>query len=126
MFAAAGVLLLALSAASFFFRLNRGLYRRHPYEQYFLVGAACLVGLVAAVENPGAVTLGLLAAEVAAAVVVVRYLGIGAHFPPGETMVKTGERFPDFALPDSEGGIFVSRSLQGSSAALYIFFRGHF
>lgn len=126
MLAVAGVLFLALSAASFFFRLNRGLYSRHPREQYLFVGAACVVGLLAAFENPGAVTLGLLAAELAAAVVVVRYLGIGARFPSEETTVKTGEPFPDFALPDSEGGTFVSRSLQGSSAALYIFFRGHF
>jgi hypothetical protein len=126
MLAAAGVLFLALSAASFFFRLNRGLYSRYPHEQYVFVGAALLFGLLAASKNPGAVTLALFAVELGAAGIVVRYLAIGARFPSEETTVKRGERFPDFALPDSEGGIFASRSLLGSSSALYIFFRGHF
>ncbi|HLE69415.1 MAG TPA: hypothetical protein VJH87_07015 [Vicinamibacteria bacterium] len=123
---AVGVLLLALSAAAFFFRLRRGLYSRFPYEQFLLVGAAFALGLLAAIANPGAVTLALLAVEIGALALVVRYLGIGARFPADEVKVKAGERFPDFVLPDSEGGSFHSRSPLGSSAALYIFYRGHF
>lgn len=126
MLAAAGILLLALSAASFFIRLRLGLFHRYPYEQFLFVGAAFLFGLVAAVENPGVLTLSLFALELAAAALVVRYLAIGARFPSGDVKVRTGETFPDFALPDSEGGTFASRSLLGSSAALYIFYRGHF
>ena len=124
--AAVGVFLLALSAAAFFFRLRRGLYSRFPYEQFLLVGAAFALGLLAAIANPGAVTLVLLAVELGALALVVRYLGIGARFPADEVSVKAGERFPDFVLPDSEGGSFHSRALLGSSAALYIFYRGHF
>jgi hypothetical protein len=124
--AAAGLFLLALSAASFFFRLRRGFYSRYPYEQYLFVGAAFLLGLVAAIRSPGAVTLTILAVEFAALAFVVRYLGIGARFPAGEPNVKAGDHFPDFVLPDSEGGSFDSRSVLGTSAALYLFYRGHF
>lgn len=126
MLAAAGLFLLALSAASFFFRLRRGLYSRYPYEQFLFVGAAFLLGLVAAIRSPGPVTLTILAVEIAALALVVRYLAIGARFPAGELHVKAGDRFPDFVLPDSEGGSFDSRSLLGTSAALYLFYRGHF
>jgi len=126
MLAAAGVFFLALSTVVFFLRLRRGLYSRYPYEQFLLIGAAFVFGLLAAIANPGAVTLSLLALEIGALALVVRYLGIGARFPSHEVNVKAGERFPEFTLPDSEGGTFVSRSVLGSSAALYIFYRGHF
>lgn len=126
MLAAAGVFFLALSAALFVLRLRRGVYSRYPYEQFLLMGAAFVLGLLAAIANPGPITLVLLAVEAGALALVVRYLGIGARFPPDEVKVKTGERFPEFTLPDSEGGSFQSRSLLGSSAALYIFYRGHF
>ncbi len=115
-----------LSAAAFAVRLRRGIYSRYPYEQFLLVGAAVVFGLLAAITNPGAVSLVLLAVELGALALVVRYLGVGARFPSGEVNVKAGERFPDFVLPDSEGGSFHSRALLGSSAALYIFYRGHF
>jgi len=126
MLAVAGVFLLALSAAFFFFRLRRGLYSRYPYEQFLLVGTAVVLGLLAAIANPRAVTLALLAVEIGALALVVRYFGIGARFPSMEVKVRAGERFPEVTLPDSEGGTFDSRSLLGSSAALYIFYRGHF
>ena len=126
MLAAAGVLFLVLSAAAFAVRLRRGIYSRYPYEQFLLVGTAVVFGLLAAIASPGAVTLALLAVELGALVLVVRYFGIGARFPSMEVKVKAGERFPELTLPDSEGGTFDSRSLLGSSAALYIFYRGHF
>jgi len=126
MLAAAGVLFLVLSAAAFAFRLRRGVYSRYPYEQFLLIGAAFVLGLLAAIADPGAVTLALVAVEIGALALVVRYLGIGARFPWNEVNVRAGERFPEVALPHSERGTFDSRSLLGSSAALYIFYRGHF
>jgi cytochrome oxidase Cu insertion factor (SCO1/SenC/PrrC family) len=126
MLAAAGISFLIVSAALFGLRLRRGVYSRYPFEQFFLVGAAFVLGLVAAIANPGPVTLALLAVEAVALALVVRYLGIGARFQSEEAGVKAGERFPDFVLPDSEGAAFHSRSLLGTSAALYLFYRGHF
>jgi hypothetical protein len=124
--AALGLVCLALSATAFFVRLRLGLFSRFPYEQFLLVGAAFVLGLVAAIAEPGAVTLALLAIEAAALVLVVRYLGIGARIPGEGVAVKSGESFPDFALPDSEGATVDSRSLLGSSAALFVFYRGDF
>jgi hypothetical protein len=126
MLAAAGISLLVVSAALFALRLRRGVYSRYPFEQFLLVGAAVVLGLLAAIANPGPATLALLAVEAVALAVVVRYLGIGARFSSEEAIIKTGERFPEFALADSEGATFQSRSLLGSSAALYLFYRGHF
>jgi hypothetical protein len=126
MLAAAGIVLVVASVAIFMLRLRLGLYSRYPYEQFVLVGAAGVVGAVAAIANPGVLTLGLLALEIAALAFVVRYLAIGQRFPDDELKLKTGERFPEFVLPDSEGRSFHSRTLVGASAALYIFYRGHF
>jgi hypothetical protein len=126
MLAAAGISFLIVSAALFGLRLRRGVCSRYPFEQFFLVGAAFVLGLVAAIANPVPLTLILLAVEAIALAVVVRYLGIGARFSSEEVGVKVGEPFPEFALPDSERGTFQSRSLLGDSAALYIFYRGHF
>src|SRR5262245_11238608 len=126
MLAVTGVVFLALSVAAFFLRLQVGAYSRYPYEQFVLVGAAFVTGLASAIANPGFVSFGLLAVEAIALAMVVRFFGIGERFPNGEVGVKTGERFPDFTLPDSEGRLFHSRMLSGSAAALYISYRGHF
>ncbi len=126
MLAGSGIVFLAASAALFFLRLRLGLYSRYPYEQFVLIGAAVVAGLLAAIANPGIVTLSLLAIEVLALAVVVRYFAIGSRFPDEEIALQPGERFPELELPDSEGRSFHSRALQGRASALYIFYRGHF
>ena len=126
MLAWAGFLLVVSSVAVFFLRLRLGLYSRYPYEQFVLVGAAVVVGLVAALSHPGPVSLVLLGLELAALAVVVRYFAIGERFPAGEIAVSTGDPFPEFTLPDSEGRPFESRIQQRGTPALYIFYRGHF
>jgi hypothetical protein len=122
----AGFLLVVSSGAIFYLRVRLGLYSRYPYEQFVLVGAAVVVGLVAALTNPGVLTLLLLGLEIAALALVVRYLFIGERFPEAESTLKTGEPFPDFRLPDSEGRPFESRLQQRGTSALYVFYRGHF
>ena len=126
MLAWAGFLLVVSSVAVFFLRLRLGLYSRYPYEQFVLVGAAVVVGLVAALSRPGPVSLVLLGLELAALAVVVRYFAIGERFPAGEIPVAPGDPFPEFMLPDSEGRPFESRIQQRGTPALYIFYRGHF
>jgi hypothetical protein len=124
MVAAVAVFLLALSVVHFFWTLRRGIYRRIPYELFTLVGAAALLGLFAALDRPGPVTVGLFGIELVALALLTWYMGIGARFPRGEVAVKVGDRFPRFRLPDSEGGEFDSSSLAGTSTALYLFYRG--
>jgi hypothetical protein len=123
--AIAGFLLVVSSAVLYLFQLRLGVFRRYPYELYVLVGAAVLCGLFAAVANPNAVTLGLLALEAAALALVVWYLGVGVPFPDEQVGIQTGQRFPEFTLLDSEGQAFHSRVELRDTAALYIFYRGH-
>lgn len=126
MLALAGILFVALSAATFLVRVRLGLFSRYPYEQFVLVGVAFVLGLLAAVAEPGALTLGLLLVDTVALALVVWFLGFGSRFPEDAVAVRPGERFPDFELPDSEGGKFASSSLRGIAPALYVFYRGHF
>ena len=48
------------------------------------------------------------------------------RYPREKTGIRVGERFPDFTLLDSDGRVFDSRSVLGTSSALFVFFRGHF
>lgn len=124
MIATVGILLLASGVALFYWTLGRGIYRRIPYELFALVGAAALLGVVAAIERPEVATVALFVVELAALLLLTWYVGVGARFPRGEVSVKVGDPFPHFRLPDSEGGEFDSSSLAGKSTALYLFYRG--
>jgi hypothetical protein len=124
-FVLAGALLLVGAAASFFFRMKHGIYSRYPAEQFLFVGASFLLGLLGALRVPGLLSLAFLAVEIGAFTVVLIFFGFGFRFPQDQRL-KVSDRFPDFVLPDSEGGTFDSRRLLGSSAALYVFYRGHF
>jgi hypothetical protein len=125
-FALAGFSLLIGAAASFFFRMKHGLYSRYPVEQFLFVGGAFVLGILGALRDPGLLSLAFLAVEIGAFTVVVVYFGFGFRFPRDAGGMKVSDRFPDFVLPDSEGRSFDSRRLLGSSAALYVFYRGHF
>jgi hypothetical protein len=123
--AIAGFLLVVSSTVLWLVRLRLGRFRRYPYEQYVLVAASVVFGLLAAIANPNAVTLGLLALEVAVLALVVWYLGVGSPFPDEQVGIQIGQRFPDFTLLDSEGKPFHSRVELRDTAALYISYRGH-
>jgi hypothetical protein len=124
MVAIAALLLLASGLFVFFWTVRRGVYRRYPYELFVLAGASALVGLFAALESPGPVSVALAAVEGIALALLVAYVVKGARFSRGDVAVKVGDRFPAFRLPDSEGGAFESASMVGKSAALYLFYRG--
>jgi hypothetical protein len=125
-FSLAGALFLIGAAASFLFRMKHGIYSRYPVEQFLLVGAAFVLGLFGTLRDPGLISLALLAVEMGAFTVVLIFFGLGFRFPRDEARMKVGNRFPEFVLPDSDGGSFDSKRLLGSSAALYVFYRGHF
>jgi hypothetical protein len=125
-FSLAGALLLIGAAASFIFRMKHGIYSRYPVEQFLFVGAALVLGLFGTLRDPGLLSLALLAVEIGAFTVVLIFFGVGSRFPRDEGRMKVGSRFPEFVLPDSDGGSFDSQRLLGSAAALYVFYRGHF
>lgn len=115
-----------LGVAALVFRrsLNRGIYRRHPYEIYALVLISALSGVVA-LSISRTWLVGVLAlVEVLACVAAAWYFGVGSRFPRAEIPLKTGDFFPTFSLTDSSGSVFDSESLIGESGALYLFYRG--
>ena len=120
----AGLALLALAVFVFRWTIEKGRYRRYPYEQFVLVGAAVLVGIQAFSQRPGWLSGAALALEAAAFATLTWYMSRGARFRRSHVSLTVGERFPDFRLPQSTGGVFDSASLQGQTA-LYLFYRGH-
>lgn len=126
MLAVTGIALLFLSVFLFQWTLRRGKYRRYPFEQFALVGASAAVGLAAVLTSPNVVHWILFVVELLALTALTWYISVGARFSRGETNLKIGESFPSFALEDSRGGTFDSKSLQGldGKTALYLFYRG--
>ncbi|HXV64994.1 MAG TPA: hypothetical protein VEK15_30145 [Vicinamibacteria bacterium] len=125
MLAIAGALSLAAAVAVHQFNLRRGVYHRIPYESILLVGVSVLFGLAAVVRDGGMVALVLFAIELAASSALVVYLFAGARFPRSELSVRVGDKLPRFELTDSTGRRFDSATLEGKSAALYLFYRGN-
>ncbi|HSF14129.1 MAG TPA: hypothetical protein VLK65_01100 [Vicinamibacteria bacterium] len=125
MLAIAGALSLAAAAAVHYLNLRRGVYHRVPYESILLIGVSALLGLAAVAREGGIGALVLFALELAALSVLVAYLLSGARFPRSELSVRVGDKLPRFELTDSAGGCFDSATLEGKSAALYLFYRGN-
>ena len=97
--------------------LRRGIYRRIPYEQYFLFVAALALALYAIGKEPSIFNWAALAVSVLVLGAFVWYIHFGLR-------IKTGELFPSFSLPDSEGGIYESAEKRGKKSTLYLFYRG--
>ena len=120
----AGLALLVLAAFVFRWTVLHGRYRRYPYEQFVLVGASVIVGFQAFYQGPGWLSGAAFAVEAAVFGALTWYMSKGARFRRGHVSLSIGERFPDFRLPQSTGGVFDSASLEGQTA-LYLFYRGH-
>ena len=104
--------------------LRRGIYRRIPYEQYFLFSAASALALYAAGKEPSILNWAALAASALVLGTFVWYIHFESKFPRTGLRIKTGERFPSFSLPDSQGGTFDSAEKRGKKSVLYLFYRG--
>ena len=123
MLAATGVLLLVLSFVIFGWTLRAGKYRRYPHEQFVLVGAATVAGLVSVIDGPTIVETALFTLELLMFLFLVYYMSIGARFRRGNLSISVGDRFPSFKLLDSKATHVDSESLRGKTA-LYLFYRG--
>lgn len=119
-----GILFVASAVGLFFWTLRNRSFRRYPWEIFVLLGIAVSLGALATAERSSLLNGLLLLAELSALAAALVYLGLGARFPRSEVRVGTGERLPSFELPDSTGQLFHSESLEGRTAALYLFYRG--
>ena len=119
-----GVALLFAVIGVFELKRRNGIYRRYMPEELGLTAASALAGLAGAISEPAVVSLSLLGLELVALTLLVWYLASGSRFPRRELSVREGERFPRLQLVDSRGALFDSRSLEGKTAALYLFYRG--
>lgn len=119
-----GILFLVSAVYVFFWTLRKGNFRRYPWEQFVLLGIAVSLGARAVVERPSLLNGSLLFIELVALTGSLLYFGMGARFRRSRVSVLAGERLPSFTLPDSTGKPFHSESLEGETAALYLFYRG--
>ena len=119
-----GILFLVSAGYAFFWTLRKGKFRRYPWEQFVLLGIAASLGALAMVERPSLLKGSLLFIELVALTVSFVYFGVGVRFRRSGVGVLAGKRLPSFTLPDSTGKLFRSESLEGETAALYLFYRG--
>jgi hypothetical protein len=127
MLALIGFALLILSAALWWGTLRfLGIYRRVPVENYVLFVIAAGIGLYAVVERPSIPNGALVLVSLAMLGALVWYVhfAVGSTFPREELALRVGDRFPEISLPDSEGQLFQSASMEGVASALYLFYRG--
>ena len=93
------------------FRLAR--YRRVPWEFLAVVAAGAALGVYRLVAAPGAGTA--IGAGLALGILAFAcwFLFSFSMYGPREDRPRVGERFPDFALPASDGSTFSLAAARG-------------
>jgi len=125
MLALVGFSLFILGVALYWGTLNLlGIFRRVPVEQYGAFAGAAAIGLYLFVRDPSLLHGALFAMGLSSLGGLVWYVHWGSIFPREMLALVVGDQFPEISLPDSEGHVFHSRSLEGVGSALYLFFRG--
>ncbi len=96
------VALLALGVGAFYINLKAGRFRTVPVEEFLLFGAAVLVAVVTTIRQPSLVNVLI---SVLSVITLVAYgvATIGWRYPRSGLAIETGNAFPDFQLPDSQG-----------------------
>jgi peroxiredoxin len=121
---------------SFWSTPTMGIHLRVPYPAYVGMGAAmllCLIGvrLALGMWSPHVkLALGMLGFFACAAVGIgggrfVSYTMRGTRNPPFTLILKVGDRFPRYGLPDQEGAIHQGPE-SGAHGTLVVIYRGDF
>lgn len=99
--------------------------RNHP-ELYVVASALGVVLAVLALRHerrwPAWVALGLTVLLLAGTAVFNFVL---TRVPAGPTVLRVGERAPDFTLPDAGGRPVTLADLRGKKPVVVVFYRGH-
>jgi len=103
------------------FRLAR--YRRRPWEFVAIVAAGAALGAYRLVAAPGAATAVAAALAVGILAFACWFLFSFSMYGKREDRPRVGERFPDFALPTSDGRVFRLAETRGRRLLL-VCYRG--
>ena len=118
------LVLLVIAAVVYRLTLKAGIYRRIPYELYFLLGSSVLLALYAWRERPSWLAGATIVVTLSALGLLLWYVHFGSLFPRSELNIDVGDRFPGFSLPNSKQETITPDGLIGKSSALYLFYRG--
>ena len=103
------------------FRLAR--FRRRPWEFVAIVAAGAALGAYRVVAAPGAATAVAAALAVGILAFACWFLFSFSMYGKREDRPRVGERFPDFALPTSDGRVFRLAEARGRRLLL-VCYRG--
>ena len=103
------------------FRLAR--YRRRPWEFVAIVAAGAVLGAYRLAAAPSAATATAAALAVGILAFACWFLFSFSMYGEREDRPRVGERFPDFALPASDGRIFRLADARGRPLLL-VCYRG--
>lgn len=118
------IALLVAAAVAYRLALKSGVYRRIPYEIYFLLVSSVALALYAWREEASWLSGATIVVSFSALGFLLWYVHFGSLFPRSELRLELGDRFPAFSLPNSKGEKVTPDDLIGKSSALYLFYRG--
>ena len=98
-------------------------FRRVPWEFLAVSALGVIVAAAIAARAPGTATLAGLVASVALFGFLVWFFFGYTMYGAREDRPRVGDRFPEFRLPTSEGGVFDLAAERGTRHLL-IFYRG--
>ncbi len=100
-----------------------GRFRRQPWEFIALSAIGVVVAIAIAIRSGGGANVAAAVVSVALGAALVWFFFFFSMYEPREDRPRVGERFPDFRLPTSEGGVFDFAAARGKRHLL-IFYRG--
>jgi hypothetical protein len=119
-------LILMLGGVVLYFVLTfAGFYRLYPVETYALMAIAIWLAWRGARRRGGWWRYATCGFNCVVLALFVYWTMAFSQLPERTLSVSVGEPFIPIALTDHNGGFFNSADLLGKSAALYLFYRGH-
>jgi hypothetical protein len=117
-------LLLLAAAILAFVRVPEFLiHAQYPLPVYGLLLASVVAAFAS--RRRGVLRSLTIGGTAVVAALFVAYTALYYEIGAGRLAVRAGDRFPEFTLDTSTGESFAPSQLRGKSAALYIFYRGH-
>jgi hypothetical protein len=99
------------------------IHSRYPIPVYALLVASTVAALVS--RRRGVLRSVAIAGAGLVMVLLVSYTAFFSEIGAVRLALRPGDPFPDFTLQTSTGETFSPSQLHGETAALYVFYRGH-